>query len=134
MKYSFHTSVNWWFHTGLCITTSPLNPPGLFSVFWPILIMLLLGWSLLVLLFSSLSAPLPILWGLSKMHQEQLVSLLPSCSVVIFSSLAMSWYFFLFLLSFIFTLWCGRAAKSTIRQVLLSFFCWLSLGLVFCLD
>ena len=34
----FHTSVNWWFTTGVWVTTSLLKSPGLFSVFWSILI------------------------------------------------------------------------------------------------
>ena len=45
---------------------------------------------------------------------------------VFFSSLARSKYLFRFLLSFIFTLWFTRTAKSTIRQVLF-FSHWLSL-------
>ena len=47
-----------------------------------------------------------------------------------FCSLARSIYLPLFLISFNFTLWSARTAKSTIRQVL--FICELSLGLVIC--
>ena len=43
----FHTSVRWWFFAGVWVTASLLKSPGLFSVSWPIL-MLLFGWSSLV--------------------------------------------------------------------------------------
>ena len=119
----FHTSVSWWFSTGVWGTASLFKYPGLFSVFWPILIMLQSGWSLLVLWFLSLPAPLPILWKLFRAHQLQLVSLSPSCSMIFFCSLARSWYLSLFLLSFDFTQWSVGKAKFSIRQVLL--FCWL---------
>ena len=46
----------------------------------------------------------------------------------LFSSLISSWYLSFFTLSFNFTLWSARRAKSMIRQVLL--FCWLLQGLV----
>ena len=36
----FPTSVIWWFLTGVWVTTSLLKSPGLFSVVWPIWIML----------------------------------------------------------------------------------------------
>ena len=73
----FHTSVSWWFHTGVWMT-SRLKFPGLFSVFWLILTTLYSGWSPFVLLFSSLPVLLPILWRLFQEHQSQLVSPLPS--------------------------------------------------------
>ena len=96
---------------------------------------LLSEWSPLVLLFSSLPAPSPILWGLSQVHQLQLLSLSPSCSIVCFfggvgCSLVTSKYLSLFSLSFYFTLWSAETVKSNIRQVLFFFFCWLSLRLV----
>ncbi len=47
-----------------------------------------------------------------------------------FSSLTSSWYLSLFSLSFSFTFWSSGKAKSAIRQVYFSCFCWLSLGLV----
>ena len=47
-----HTSVSRWFLTEVWMTANVLKSPGLFSVFWPIVIMLLIGWFLLVLLFS----------------------------------------------------------------------------------
>ena len=70
--------------------------------------------------------------GIAQVHQLQLVSLSPSCSIV-FCPLTRSWYFSLFSLSFNFTLWFAGTANSTIRQVLFFFFFfffWLSLGLV----
>ena len=36
----FHTIVSWWFFTEIWVTASPLKSPGIFSVFWPILVML----------------------------------------------------------------------------------------------
>ena len=36
----FHISVSWWFFTGVLVTAHLLKYPGLFSVFWPTLIML----------------------------------------------------------------------------------------------
>ena len=56
----FHTSVSSWFFSGIWVTACLLKSPGLFSVFWQILIMLLSGWFPLVLLFTSLPVPLPI--------------------------------------------------------------------------
>ena len=44
--------------------------------------MLLSGWTPLVFLFASLSVPLLILSGLFQAHQLQLISLLPSYSIV----------------------------------------------------
>ena len=35
----FHTSISWWFLTGVGVTASLLKSPGLFLIFWPILIM-----------------------------------------------------------------------------------------------
>ena len=110
------------------MTASLIKSSGLFSVFWPILIILLSGWSLLVLLFPNVPVLLPIFWGLFQVPELLLVSLSPSCFIEFFSSLARSRYSLFFSLSFIYTPWSVRTAKSTIRQVL--FFCWLSLGLV----
>ena len=55
---SFHTSVSWWLFSGVWMTVSLFNSPGLFSVFWLILVMLWFGWSPLVLQFPTLPAPL----------------------------------------------------------------------------
>ena len=76
----FHTSVNWWFSSGVWVTASLLKSPGSFLVFGQILIILLFGWSPLSLLFSNRPVPLSILWRLYRAHQLQLVSL--SCSTV----------------------------------------------------
>ena len=45
----FHISTSWWSFTGDWETASLLKSPGLFSVFWPFSIMLLFGWSPLIL-------------------------------------------------------------------------------------
>ena len=55
----FSTSIRWWFLTGVWATASLLKSPGLFSIFWPIWIMLQFGWSLLILLFPSPPVPVP---------------------------------------------------------------------------
>ena len=57
----FYNSINWWFLIGVRVTESLLKSLGLFSVFWPILIILLSGWSPLILLFPSLPVHLSIL-------------------------------------------------------------------------
>ena len=105
-----------------------LKSPGLLSVFWPILMMLESGWSLLVLLFSSLPVLLPMFGNCSD-------------------STSYNWYhrhfhvpyfLVLFLLSFNFILRSVGTIKSTIWQFLslslsLFFFlfvCWQSQGLV----
>ena len=54
----------------------------LFSVFWPILIMLSFRWSPLVHLFPILPVPIPILKWLYRTHRLQLISLSLSCSIV----------------------------------------------------
>ena len=49
--YSFrvlHICVSWWFIRGVWVKVSLLKSPGLFSVFWPLTIMLSFGWSPLV--------------------------------------------------------------------------------------
>ena len=73
--------------TGLLVTASLFKSPALFSVFWPILIMLQFGWSPLVPLFPSPPVPVPIFWWLYRVHQLQLVSVPLSCSIVFFSVL-----------------------------------------------
>ena len=69
------------FLVGVWVIESLLKLPGLFSVFWPILKMLLFGRSPQVLLFPSPPVPLSILSWLYRSHQLQLVS--PSCSCFI---------------------------------------------------
>ena len=82
------------------------------------------GWFPLVHLFPNLLVPLPILWELFQVHQLQFVSPSPSCSIVLFRSLAMTRYLSLFSLTFNFTLWSAGTEKSAIRQVLVfSFHC-----------
>ena len=64
---------SWWFFIGVWLIASLLKSPGLFVVLWPISIMLLFGWSaLVVLLFPSPSVPAPILWWLYRAHQLQM--------------------------------------------------------------
>ena len=57
----FHTKVGWWLFAGVWVTASLLISPGLFSIFWPIVILLSVGWSPLVLLFPNHSLPVPII-------------------------------------------------------------------------
>ena len=104
------------------MTVSLFKSPEHFSVFRLILIMLLTGWSPLFLLFPTLQVHWPIFWGLFQVHELQLESPSPLCSIVFFffSSLAMSTYWSLFPLSFNFTLQTTRMAKSTNQQVLSS--------------
>ena len=75
------------------MTTSHLKSSRRFSVFWPILRMLLTGWSPFVLVFSSLEVSLLILSGLFWVYQLQLISQWPSCSIVIFSFFYKVWIF-----------------------------------------
>ena len=56
------------------------NLSRILSVFWPILMILKPGWSLLVLLFPSFPHLLSILWGQFQVHQLQLASPSPSRS------------------------------------------------------
>ena len=65
----FHTSVSRWFLTGVWVTASLLKSLGPSSVFWPILIMLLFGWSPPVFSFPSLPVLVPILLWLYQVHQ-----------------------------------------------------------------
>ena len=94
----FHTTTSWWSFTGVWETASLLKSSGLYSVFWPILIILLWRWSPLVLLLPNLPVSLPILWGLFWVLKFQLVSPLPSCSMT-FSVLGLCTYLAFFFLS-----------------------------------
>ena len=58
----FHTSVSRWLLTGVWVTASLLKFLGLFSVFLPILTIMLIGGFPFFLLFSSLLASVPIIW------------------------------------------------------------------------
>ena len=62
----FHISVSRWFSTEVWETVSHLKSLGLFSVFWPILIMTYFGWSPFVLLFPS--PPVQFFQFPSKIH------------------------------------------------------------------
>ena len=115
----FHTRVSWWFLTVVWVTASLLKSPGLFSVFWSILITLSLGWSPLVLLFPSPPVPLSILWWLYRAQQLRFLSQSP-CSIVFSSSLRRSRYLSLFWLSFNCTQWSAGTANPLFGR--LSFF------------
>ena len=56
----FHISVSWWFFPGVWVTASLLKSPGLFSIFYPFLIMWSFGWSPLGRSLPSLLDPLII--------------------------------------------------------------------------
>ena len=96
----FHANISWLISPGVWVTANLLKSPGLFSVFWFIIIMF--EWSLLVLLFLSLLVLLLILWGRFQVHQLQLVSSSPlcslyfmfSCKVYIFISRSICFYFY----------------------------------------
>ena len=60
----FHTGISRYSSTEVWVTASLCKSPGLFSVFWLILIVLSFEWSPLVLLFPSPPVPLSFLWGL----------------------------------------------------------------------
>ena len=80
----FHTGFSWWFLTEVWVIPSLLKSLGLYSVFWPILIMLQVEWSPLFLWFANPSVPVTIFWWLYQVHQLQLVSPSLSCSIVFF--------------------------------------------------
>ena len=114
--------------TGGWLTASLLKSPELFSVFWPILVMLYFGWSRFVLRFSTFLAPFPSLYGLFQVHQSQLVSRWTSCSIAFLvlwqgPSTFPSTSFLLFPL-------CGPLVRQSLLYVMFSFF-FSSLGLVF---
>ena len=77
----FYISISRWSSTRGWVTVSLLKSPDLFSVFWRILIILLFGWSPLVLLFPRPPVQLSILWWLYRAHQLLLVSPSLSCSI-----------------------------------------------------
>ena len=80
LLWIFPTSVSWWSFTWVWVRASLLRFPGLFSVFWPILVMQSFGWSRFVFQFSTLTVSFPNLCGPFHAHQLQLVSSLFSCS------------------------------------------------------
>ena len=71
----FHTNVSRWSSTGVWLTPSLLKSPGLFSVFWQILIKLSFRWSSLILWFPSSPFPLSILWWLARCRYLSFFSL-----------------------------------------------------------
>ena len=91
----FQTNVSWWFFTGVWVTASFLKSAELFSIFWPM--------SLLVLL---------LIFCFSSPYTIPLVTV-PSASNTIGITVT-----FRFLRFFNLTLWSAEMAKSTILQVL----------------
>ena len=69
------------FFTGDWVTASLLKSPGLFSVFWPILVKPLSEWSLICPLISKSSSPFTNLSGSFQLHQLPLISSSLSCSI-----------------------------------------------------
>ena len=107
-------SFSWWSFSGVQVTANLLRSLGLFSVFWPILIMLS---SLFILWLLTLPVSFQSLCGSLKVRQLQLVSPSPSPSTA-FLVCRQSLSTFSFSLSFIFCLRFAETAKSTIQQVL----------------
>ena len=94
---------------------SLLKPPGLFSVFWPILTVWMASTRPLISKSSSLCTKSLVTVAGAPITNSVIVSFMfHSC----FCSLAMSGYLSLFSLSFSFTPWSAGMAKSSIRQVL----------------
>ena len=86
----FHTSVNWLSFKRISVTARLLRSPGHFSVFCPILAMLLLEWSLFALRFPTFPALFfpssPIIISITVILE--LVSVSPSCSIVLLQGLS----------------------------------------------
>ena len=116
----FFISVSWWFLTRVWVTTSLLKSPGLFLVFWLILMTLLFGGFPLVFLF--LSPPIACTNSLVTVSSAPItIGIIVTFTFNRFWVLVQGLGIYLSSLSFSFTLWSARSAKSTIRQVL--FFC-----------
>ena len=62
----FCANVSRWFLTGIWVTANLFKSPKLFSVLWPISIMLWFGLSSLFFLFTSPPFLVPILWWFTK--------------------------------------------------------------------
>ena len=103
----FPTSSRRWSFSGVCVTANFLKFLGLISVFWLILLILSSGCSPLVLLFSRFQVPLIILWRLFQVHQLELVSPSPSCSIILFLLQGLGIYLFF---RFLLILLCGLPA------------------------
>ena len=84
----FRTTVCWWSFTSVWVIASFFKSPGHFSVFYPILVMLLFGWSQFIPRFSPLPVSLPSFWEPFQTHQLLFILLLFLCSITFFSSLA----------------------------------------------
>ena len=54
---------------------------GLFSIFWPVLIMLSFGWFPFIQFISSPPVPVPSLWWLFRVHHLHLLTLWRSCAI-----------------------------------------------------
>ena len=96
------------------MTASLLKSPGHFSVFWPILIMLYSGWSLVVLLFPSLLVPFTNSLVTASSAQIKIGITVTFMFHRFFSSLISSRYLSLFPISFNFTLWSAGTAITII--------------------
>ena len=108
------------------VSASLHKSPGVFLVFISILIMLLFGWSPLVLLFPSPLLALLILWRLYRAHYLRFVLPSLSCFIDIFSSQARSLY-----LSFrYFQFYQVLYQNIKVHYSGSSLFCWLSLDQV----
>ena len=106
------------------MTASLVTFPGLFSVLWPISVILQFRWSRFVLRFPTL----PIFYQAFGDRFRAPTTTGITFTLLFFSFLiflARSNYLSLFSISLIFTLWSAGTAKSTIHQVLflLLFFC-----------
>ena len=113
----FHPSSSWIFFTGVWMIESLLKSPGLSSVFWLIYIAIVWMVSIRPLISKSSSLLSQFFVDCTEhsnynwYHRHLHIPLF-------FNSLSRSTYLSLFSLSFSFTLWSTRTAKSTIQQVL----------------
>ena len=104
------------------MAASLLKSPGLYSIFWPISIMQLFGWSPLVLLFPS--SPVTFTNPLVTVPRAAIkidkIDTFMSPSFFFIPKQSRGTYTF-FPLSFNFTLWSAGISKSTVLQVLFIF-------------
>ena len=78
----FYTSVSWWSFTGVRVTANLLRSPGLFSVFYSIIAILMV--TILHLISNSFRVFFTKPLGLFQAIQLQVVSSSPSCSIDFF--------------------------------------------------
>ena len=109
--WNFYTSISCWFFIGAWVIACLLMSPGLFLVFCLILIILILTCLLISKSSSPFTNPLGIVVSVPMTISVTVISMFHS---FFFSFLARSRYLSLFLLSFNFTLWSAKIAKSTI--------------------